>query len=379
MPWLEVTTLSLRLEFVMLALLDGANLSLLCKRFNISRKTGYKWIDRYLESGEKGLYDQSRRPHHSPLSTSRCMEDAVLELREQHPAWGGRKLHTVLENKGYSGVPAPSTITAILHRNAKIDPAESVKHMGFTRFEHLQPNDLWQMDFKGHFPMRHGRCHPLTVLDDHSRYNVVLKACNNETTETVQQALITAFRQYGLPYRMNMDNGSPWGNQTSKDLTPLTVWLIRLDIGVSHSRPYHPQTNGKDERFHRTLNLEAIKGRDFDGLESCQQAFDDFRECYNLVRPHESLEMKTPGTRYQPSLRSYPESPPLIEYPPGDEIRKVQAKGEFFFKGKVFKVPSALQGYPVALRPTSENGRYSVHFCHHKLTEVTLCDDENNR
>lgn len=378
MPWHEVTTLTLRYEFVMLAQSESCNFSSLCDRFSISRKTGYKWLKRYKQSGGAGLTDLSRRPHFSPLSTDAAIEDAVIDAREKFPAWGGRKLHTILVNQGCEGVPAPSTITAILRRNGKLDPAEAAKHTAFERFEHPHPNDLWQMDFKGHFPMRQGRCHPLTVLDDHSRYSVLLKACAHENTESVQQALTDAFRRYGLPYRMNMDNGSPWGNHGSKDLTVLTVWLMRLGIAVSHSRPYHPQTNGKDERFHRTLNLEAIKGRNFHDLADCQQAFEQFRHCYNFVRPHESLQMKTPGTRYQSSARSYPESLPPIEYPPGDEVRKVQGKGEFFFKGRVFRAPKALSGYPIALRPTGEDGVYSVHFCHQKLKLVSLRQDEDD-
>lgn len=376
MSWREVSTVCLRFEFVMLAQREGCNVSSLCERFNISRKTGYKWLNRYKASGDAGLVDLSRRPRTSPLCTDKSVEDAVVELREKHP-WGGRKIHTVLKNQGYGGVPAPSTITAILRRRNKIDPAESTKHTAFTNFEHPYPNDLWQMDFKGHFPMRQGRCHPLTVLDDHSRYNVLLQACANERTETVQQELINAFRRYGLPYRMNVDNGSPWGDPHSKDLTMLTVWLIRVGVAVSHSRPYHPQTNGKDERFHRTLKLEAITGRDLYDLECCQKAFDEFREIYNFVRPHESLEMKTPATRYQPSQRSYPESLPPIEYSPGDEVRRVQAGGEFFFKGKVFRVSKALHGNPIALRPTNNDGNYSVHFCHHKLKEISLHEGMN--
>lgn len=379
MPWHEVTTLTLRHEFVVLAQREGCNFSSLCQRFDISRKTGYKWLKRYKQAGDSGLTDLSRRPHSSPLLTGPTMEDAVIKARETFPVWGGRKLHTLLIDQGHEGVPAPSTITEILRRNGYIDPAESAKHAPFTSFEHPRPNDLWQMDFKGHFPMRQGRCHPLTVLDDHSRYNVLLKACANENTETVQQALIDAFRRYGLPYRMNMDNGSPWGNQGFKDLTVLTVWLMRLGVAVSHSRPYHPQTNGKDERFHRTLNLEAIQGRHFDDLTACQEAFEKFRRCYNFVRPHDSLGMKAPGTRYQPSPRPYPECLPPIEYPPGDEVRKVQAKGELFFKGRVFRVPKALRGYPIALRPTAEDGLYSLHFCHQKLTVISLREDKNEQ
>jgi transposase InsO family protein len=370
----EVLTLSRRFEFVMLAQQEGCNFSDLCKRFGFSRKTGYKWLSRFQTRGEDGLWDLPRRPHHSPNKTDDSIADTVIALRELHKTWGARKLRRRLTDLGNSSVPSPSTITTILHRHEKIDADESAKHKAFCSFEHPYPNDLWQMDYKGHFPLRIGRCHPLTVLDDHSRFNILLKACADETTETVKRALIDAFRQYGLPKRMTMDNGSPWGNQGFDDLTALTVWLIRLGILVSHSRPYHPQTQGKDERFHRTLKADAIAGSEFNDLTGCQTKFNEFRDLYNLVRPHDSLDLATPVTRYQPSQRPYPEVLPQIEYWPGDLVRKVQAKGDVFFKGEVFRVSKALQGQPVAFRSISTDGRYAVYFCQQKLKEVQLTD-----
>src|SRR6185369_2315689 len=338
MPWQEVSALSLKYEFVTFAQQEGCNISQLCKSYNISRKTGYKLLNRFNELGAEGLLDLSRRPHHSPLKSPETVEAAIVALREKHPAWGGRKLKSRLETLGHEGVPAASTITEILRRKGLLDPEESLKHTAFISFEHPEPNDLWQMDFKGHFATRQGRCHPLTVLDDHSRFSITLKACADEKTGTVQSALINSFRRYGLPRRMTMDNGSPWGNDQFNDLTPLTAWLIRLGIRVSHSRPYHPQTQGKDERFHRTLKAEAITGQEFDDLLHCQRTFDQFRETYNLERPHESLGMKAPVTRYRPSERSYPETLPAIEYGPDDQVRKVQSEGEVTFKGKLFRV-----------------------------------------
>lgn len=372
MAWREVDTMTLRREFVMLAQQENCNFSWLCAFFSISRKTGYKWLIRFYEDGDAGLSDRSRRPHRSPFKSSEAMEDAIVALREAHPAWGGRKIKSRLGKCGYHNVPAASTITAILHRRGLINPEESAKHTAFIRFEHPHPNALWQMDFKGHFPMRQGRCHPLTVIDDHSRFNVTLKACVDEKTETVRTALVDSFRRYGLPDRITMDNGSPWGSDQVHELTPLTVWLIRLGIRVSHSRPYHPQTQGKDERFHRTLTVEAIMGQQFHDLAHCQRRFDEFRDCYNLERPHESLGMETPVTRYQVSQRPYPEILPDIEYGPDDYVRKVQVKGEISFKGKEFRVSKALRGYPVALRPSNVDGKYSLFFCHQKIKEIDL-------
>lgn len=379
MPWKEVSALTLKYEFVMFAQQEGCNISQLCKSHNISRKTGYKLLNRFNELGDQGLLDLSRRPHHSPLKSAEAIETAIVALREKHPTWGGRKLKSRLEALGHQDVPAASTITTILRRKGLLDPAESAKHTAFISFEHPEPNDLWQMDFKGHFATGQGRCHPLTVLDDHSRFSITLKACADEKTATVQNALINSFRQYGLPRRMTMDNGSPWGNDQYNDLTPLTAWLIRLGIRVSHSRPYHPQTQGKDERFHRTLKAEAITGREFNDLLHCQRNFDQFREIYNLERPHESLGMKTPVTRYRPSERSYPEVLPAIEYGPDDQVRKVQAEGEVSFKGNLFRVSKALRGYPVALRPTKIDGTYCVVFCNQTLKEISFSGPGNTQ
>lgn len=372
MPWREMDTVTLRREFVLLAQLEESNISQICQRFGISRKTAYKWLNRYKESGDEGLSNKSQRPKSSSNETDSAMQAEIAALRDLHPAWGGRKLKRRLEDLGHHDVPAASTITDILHRQGLIAPEEAAKHTAFKRFEHPHPNSLWQMDFKGHFATGCGRCHPLTVLDDHSRFNVVLQACRNERTDTVQAALINAFRRYGMPDRMTMDNGSPWGNDSRHGLTPLTAWLIRLGIRISHSRPYHPQTQGKDERFHRTLDLEVISRWRFSDLKDCQRRFDDFRTTYNMERPHEALAMKTPITRYKPSQRPYPEALPVIEYLPGDFVRRVQAQGEVSFKGTTFRLPKALHGYPVAIRPTTTDGSYVVYFCHHKVKEVPL-------
>ncbi len=174
MPWTVCDAMSERREFVALAGAEGANVSELCRRFSISRRVGYKWLGRYEAEGESGLAERSRRPRRSPQPPPEAMEAKVLELRQAHPAWGGRKLRRRLSDLGQEAVPAASTITEILRRHGRLDEAESASHKPFTRFERAAPNDLWQMDFKGHFAIEQGRCHPLTVLDDHSRYALEL-------------------------------------------------------------------------------------------------------------------------------------------------------------------------------------------------------------
>lgn len=368
--------MTLRREFVMIAGSGEAAIRSLCRGYGISAKTAYKWMRRYREQGAPGLSDLPRRPHSSPRTTPEAMVEAIVEVRVSHRRWGGRKIRRVLENRGEAGVPSPSTITEILRRRGLIDEEEAARHRPWARFEHDAPNDLWQMDFKGHFAMEQGRCHPLTVLDDHSRFNIGLEACPDERGETVRQRLTRMFRRYGLPRRMLMDNGSPWGSDWDHPHTPLTVWMIRLGVGISHGRPYHPQTQGKDERFHRTLQVEVLNVERFRDLKHCQERFDPWRDEYNTERPHEALGMDVPASRYVPSSRSFPEAPPPIEYAPGLAVRKVQDGGYFHFHGQVFKVSKAFHGYPVALRPTDTDGRCSVIFCSQTIAEIDLRDPD---
>ena len=375
MPWKEVSRMSQRREFVMLARAQGANMRALCRHFRISPTTGYKWLWRYRERNEDGLVDLPRRPYHSPFRTAAEVERTVLAAREAHPAWGARKLRAWLLAKGHEWMPSPSTITAILKRHGRIDPAEGLTHRPWQRFERQTPNELWQMDFKGHFPLTRGRCHPLTVLDDHSRFALGLQACGNEQGETVQERLTAIFRRYGLPNTMLMDNGSPWGHDQDPLYTPFTVWLLRLGIGVSHGRPYHPQTQGKDERFHRTMTVEVLQGSSFTDLAHCQRAFDRWRDVYNLERPHEALDLATPASKYQVSQRPFPEVLPPLEYEPTDLVRRVRDKGRIMLFGRIFKVPKAFKGMPVAIRPTTTDGVWNVFFAIHEIAQLDLRQD----
>jgi transposase InsO family protein len=372
MPWKELTPMSQRREFVNLALTEGANMARLCRRFEISRKIGYKWLARYRETGEAGLEDRSRRPHHSPGETPEALVAAVLAVRAAHPAWGGRKIRARLLAQGWTAVPVASTITEILRRHGRLNPEESAQHRAWRRFEAEAPNDLWQMDFKGHFEAAAGRCHPLTVLDDHSRYALGLEACADERRATVQQRLTAIFRRYGLPRKMLMDNGPPWGTEGQADYSVLTVWLLRLGIWVSHSGPYHPQTLGKDERFHRTLKAEVLqycRGLD---LLRCQARLDAWRLVYNLERPHEALGLAAPVSRYRESPRNFPETLPPLEYGPDDQVRQVYATGRINFHNRSFRVGKAFRGEAVALRPTLSDGLWEVYFGPHRLGRINL-------
>lgn len=364
MPFVERNIMSEREEFVMFAAREGSNISMLCERFGISRKTGYKWLDRHREAGHCADWsgDRSRRPRMSPGRTAGEMEAQVLQVRAEHPAWGGRKIRHVLIGAGLHGVPSASTVTAILARNEQISPEASRAARPYVRFEHEAPNRLWQMDFKGHFAMSAGRCHPLTVLDDHSRYNICLAACANEQGDTVRTHLTEVFRRYGLPDQMIMDNGAPWGDAAGSPWTPLTVWLLTLGIRVSHGRPYHPQTQGKDERFHRSFKAEVLSNNCFATLADCQRRFDAWRSVYNRLRPHQALGMAVPASRYVPSPRPFADACPPPDYDEGETVLIVRQKGELRYRGKTLHLSKAFSGHRIAIRQN-----------HHDNDKIDIC------
>lgn len=374
MPWKEVSLMSTRLEFIRLANAPGANIQALSRSFEISRKTAYKWLQRFEMQGEAGLLDRSRRPHGSPSLTAAVLEAQIVALHDQYPCWGSRKLRALLPADVQR--PHPSTIDAILARHGRqIQGASHATELAPGRFEHPAPNLLWQMDFKGHFPLtdsRAGRCHPLTILDDHSRFNLCLAACANEQRTSVQAAMTKVFRRYGLPERITADNGPPWGTPGRQGITGLAAWLIRQGIRLSHSTPYHPQTQGKDERFHRTLKLEVLERRGFRSIAACQEAFDAWRDLYNQVRPHQALDQQPPATRYRASGRPYVEVPAPIEYLPDDRVLKVKKKGQIRLQEHDIFIGEGLAGEYIALRPTPDDGVLKVYFCHQEISEIDL-------
>ena len=373
MPWEACSVTQKRKEFVLLAGSPGVNLSQLASRFGISRKTAYKWLERSREQPQidQALQDRSRRPRCSPRQSLPEVELLVLQLRQAYD-WGGRKISHVL-SRDHALQVAPSTVTSILHRHGQIRPEDSNASKAWLRFEHARPNELWQMDFKGDFPLAQGRCYPLTAVDDHSRFNLILQACSNQRRSTVQAQLERAFAMYGLPERINTDNGPPWGTGGQGEFSMLGVWLMRLGIKLSHSTPWHPQSNGKDERFHRSLKRELLRHHEWVDLPQAQVKFDDWRHIYNEQRPHEALEMQTPVQRYRPSKRSMPSTLPEPDYEAWAQVRKVQHGGWVHFQGREIRLSKALAGQPVAFMPRPErDGAYDVYFCQQHLKVVHL-------
>jgi len=370
--WREMSVMEQRSEFVRLAVQEGANRRELCRRFGISAPVGYKWLARF-EAGDRELGDRSRRPHTNPHRCEAKLETKVLEIRDAHPAWGARKIARCLERQG-TEPPAISTIHAILLRHDRVRIVPSAPVQAGCRFEKEAPNLLWQMDFKGCVPLRDGtRCHPLTIVDDHSRYVPCLKACDNEQTATVKAHLETTFRHYGLPEVMYVDNGSPWGDPTGHRWTKLSVWLLKLGVRVAHARPYHPQSRGKNERFHRTLKAEVFALRSFASLKQAQRDFDRWREIYNFERPHQALDQEVPASRYRPSARAMPEHLPKVEYDEAEIVRIVpRTKSYISFRGHFWMVPQAFCGERVAIRPVSTDGKYGVFFASYQIASIEL-------
>lgn len=372
MSWQEQDRMKLRKEFVLQVMNKEIPMAEVCRRYHVSRKTGYKWLNRYRAAGDHALLDQSKQPHSSPRKLPDCLVDQIMTVRKKHPRWGARKVQAVLNREGIVTPPAPSTIHKILQKKGCLSANKpSTAHLH--RFEHAAPNHLWQMDFKGHFAYEKGRCHPLTILDDHSRFSVRLQACSNETGETVKPLLIDTFRRYGLPERINVDNGNPWGSLFAcARYTTLSIWLIRLGITVSYSRPRHPQTNGKEERFHRTLKEELLSAHYFRDLLHIQKCFDEWRDSYNLERPHEAIGMQVPAERYRPSYRAYPEQLPAIGYSDDYLIRRVDNRGRLSMEGRQLFVGVPFAKEQLGIRHSTQANTIQIYYAHQKLGEIDL-------
>ena len=375
MGWREISVADQRREFVMLASLAGANVSALCERFGISRQTGYLWLRRFA-AGEDSFADRSRRPLHSPHRLAGELEARILAVRDAHPAWGARKIAVVLRRDGITP-PADSTVHAVLSRHGRIALESAGRAYG--TFERSEPNALWQMDFKGRVRLGYGAwLHPLTVIDDNSRFAVGLAACADQQTQTVQARLETTFRHHGLPEAIYVDNGSPWGGGQPRQWTPLRVWLLKLGIETIHSKPYHPQGRGKNERFHRSLTAEVFSLVPLTDFEDAQAAFDRWRHVYNRERPHQALDFATPAERYRLSKRAFPKNLPAPVYAPGEIVRRVgTTKAYVSFRNRLWKVPEAFAGEVLAIRPRQPDGRFAICFGAYEIASLDLNSPES--
>ena len=355
-----------RMEFVVAAHRKEKSLQGLCEEFGISRPTGYRWLRRYQSEGVLGMEERSRRPHCSPKRTGSGIEEQVLEWRRGHPDWGARKIRVLLQRQGVK--LASSTIHRMLLRHDLIREAQS-HGAAVQRFEREAPNQLWQMDFKGPKGWNE-RVGPLSVLDDHSRYAVALVGTGNTRGESVQAVLEATFQRCGVPEQMLMDHGCPWWNEQGiRGWMRLTVWLMQQDIQLYFSGYNHPQTQGKVERFHRTLTAALLRrGGPEEGKR--QAWLDGFRQEYNHVRPHEALQMKTPGQLWNQSAKPYQWKPAEWIYPAEAEVQQIDRHGLLRRGGQRYWISGALAGERVGLVEVGE--RMLVYYRRTLIRELDL-------
>lgn len=363
MSWETKTVMEQREQFVKEATEGNGTITALCRKYGISRKTGYKWLNRAAEGLQ--LCDQSRRPNQQPSKTADELETLIVQMRLSHPAWGGKTIRAVLEAAGVEGLPSDKTCCNILKRNGLIDPAESAKHTAFQRFEKHHCNEMWQTDFKGDFLLENGvRCYPLTILDDHSRYSIRIEPKVSATD--VKSSFIAAFQEYGLPNSVLSDNGSQFAG-AHRGLSTFERFLIDLDILPIHGRPIHPQTQGKIERFHRTFKQEALRTIPID-MDNAATRFANWRWTYNEVRPHHALGMKTPASVYQPSTRKYYKPKPYV-YDEGSRLIKVNNWGYLRFGSNQLFLSETMADTYVEIRFT-ENDKFSVIYRNYIIASI---------
>jgi transposase InsO family protein len=365
MPWRTMDVQQQRVEFVTAAKRGTQPFRSLCEEFGISCPTGYLWLHRYEQQGLQGIAERSRRPLASPHRTAADLEKRVVEVRHRYPDWGARKLRVVLAREGVD--LARNTIHRILLRNGLVKECDQ-HPPALQRFEREQPNELWQMDFKGPkgWPQPVG---PLSVLDDHSRYVVVLAANGNTEGQPVREQLERAFQACGIPEAILMDHGTPWWKQQAPSgTTKLSLWLMRQGIRLCWSGIRHPQTQGKVERFHGSLQ-RALSQRGIP-RQHLQVWLDAYRWEHNHVRPHEALNMKTPASVWRPSRRRYDPQPPRWEYPAGAWVLKVDPQGKVEVRGWKWKISKALCGEWVRL--VAIDDRVLVYYCATLFREIDL-------
>lgn len=370
MPWESRTVKEQREGFVEAAV-HRSNFSAVCREYGITRKTGYKWVERHL-AGED-LIDQSREPHRKPHKTPPEVEAEILRVRADNPGWGAKTIRQVLENEGVAGLPSARTVNAVLRRYGCIEEEESQKRKAYLRYEKEACNEMWQADFKGEFKTKNGKdCYPLDILDDHSRFAIKI-AASDTTANVVIPAFKDAFLDFGLPKAILTDNGAQFAGFRN-GYTQFEKWLMCLDILPIHGRIKHPQTQGKIERFHRSMKNEFLKYHDFEDAAHANYALQGWREKYNYSRPHEALGMKTPGAVYVPSTRQLPARIKRWEYDGRFHVIKVNSWGYVRFdRFQVYLSETLINEY-VEFRPNPYADSFAVCFRNFKIAEYSTED-----
>lgn len=370
MPWERRTVEDQRREFAQAAL-QCNNFSALCREFGIDRHTGYKWKKRY--TAQLPLTDRSRRPHTSPGRTPENVEMRILAVRADNPGWGARKIQEFLLREGCPNLPCAKTVNNILNRYGCISQDESLKHKPFVRFEKDLCNQMWQADFKGEFRMADGQyCYPLDILDDHSRF-VIRIAPRLGTANVAIPVFTEAFREFGLPNSVLSDNGAQFAG-FRKGYTQFERWLMDLDVLPIHGRIKHPQTQGKIERFHRTMKQELLNHTTIANIEDAQAKFSNWRDKYNNLRPHEALGMKRPGEVYVPSQREYREKIEKFEYGGEHHVIKVNSWGYVRFDKWQIYLSETMIGQYIEFRPSPDGETFAACYRNFKIAEFDTQD-----
>jgi putative transposase len=365
MPWRHTSPMDQKMQFIADYLRQTLSIIELCALYGVSRKTGYKWIERYLKHGPLGLEERSRQPHSSPHQTPRHVVNAFIELRRHHPAWGAKKLLSILQKRHPSWpLPARSTVCDILRRNGLVPKTRHRRHIGHPgkpTSQILAPNDVWSADFKGHFKTGDGRyCYPLTVADGYSRLLLGCQALSSTRVQEAKPVFTRLFKEFGLPKRIRTDNGVPFATNTLARLSQLSAWWVRLGILPEFIEPGKPQQNGRHERMHRTLKAETTRPPAAT-RRAQQHKFDRFRQEFNFQRPHEALDMQTPASCYEVSPREMPTKLPPLEYPDRFEVRYVSANGGIRWNHQWVNVSHTCAGQYVGLEEI-DDGIWNVYF-----------------
>ena len=365
LPWKETSVESERLRFMERHRAGEETVAELCRQFGISRKTGYKLIDRYKAHGQAGLLDRSRAPHHHHNATPRQVADRIVEAKRERPTWGPKKIVARLRSiEPDVPWPSPSTASGILDRAGLVRRRKRRRTSATwgEPFAHAQsPNDVWAIDLKGWFRTGDGeRIDPLTAQDAMSRYLLVCDGLDRPTGPEIRRSLERAFREYGLPRVIRTDNGPPFASVGLGSLTPLSAWWVKLGIVPERIEPGHPEQNGRLERLHRTLKAETARPPRANRTRQ-RRALDGFRHSYNNERPHEALGQRPPGLLYTPSFRPYPARISSPEYGAGVTVRSVRRNGEIKWKGDLVYVSASLRGEPVGLVQLDERN-WSIQF-----------------
>ena len=372
MPWECKTVEDQRREFAQAAMYCK-NFSALCREFGITRRTGLKWKERYTAC--QPLTDRSRKPHTTPTRTPEEVELLILAVRAENPGWGAKTIHRVLERRGCQNLPCVKTVNNILHRYGCISPEESQKRQPYTSFEKERCNVMWQTDFKGEFRMKDNNyCYPLTILDDHSRYSLRI-APRLSTANVVIPVFTEVFQQYGMPDSILSDNGAQFAG-FRKGYTQFEKWLIDLDILPIHGRIKHPQTQGKIERFHRTMKHELLNHTEIADIEDALTKFRLWQDKYNNLRPHEALGMKTPGEVYEPSQRQYESKVKEFEYGGEHHVLKVNSWGYVRFNGWQVYLSETMANQYIEFRTSSDGETFAACYRNFKIAEFDTEDGQ---